>query len=490
MRRLTEELMAPDIPDPLPETKARWQDNNGQMQEGPTLAFPPIRAGKAVSGWISFVNVGAGQYEVSNPMLTGAFNTGNTQIKIDSRFATLLSPAELELTFASQQPGSFMGTIEVHTTAPGHACTSVPLTVKVLGPVVEVAPEQLSFGACKVNDKHAALYKGISRAIMIKNRGNSDVCNANLFIVDGDPPGQFQRRVSDWPSIAPGKSVSTTVSFVPMISGEAHGILVLEFDDGFGLQQRKEIRMVGRGVLPHINALPCPLDFGLVPKGETRKMTVLIENDGEAELELCAVRISESGLTPFWGLEPDGKMWSEKTFASPPQSKTLPPHKTETVTIAYESQRPGLSSSDVLVITSDDPEHKSLEIPLKGASPGQEIAAYPGDGIYFGTNPTNRFRNLVVQNAGTVPLALKCVRLGQYVIATGNPTDNVRPAPAKDFAVRQTPQPLPTLAVGATLTIQVEFLSSSPGIYRNILVIESNAIEHPALSLNLDATIE
>jgi len=110
---------------------------------------------------------------------------------------------------------------------------------------------------------------------------------------------------------------------------------------------------------PHIQVDPSPVDFGIVPAGESSAQIITMSSLGDATLNVTAMQIG-SGRETFSLLEPVVGSFEPDSFAE--------------LTITYTSD--GSETSGDLQILSNDPDSPNLTVPLLA---GAEVIPDTGD---------------------------------------------------------------------------------------------------------------
>lgn len=108
---------------------------------------------------------------------------------------------------------------------------------------------------------------------------------------------------------------------------------------------------------PRIQATPSSLDFGIVPTGQTRDLTLTVRNTGSGDLHVSSISIP----SPF-------------SIVAGGAPAVLPPGTSREVTIRFSSAAAGSETASA-IIASDDPSQPNLSVSLSaaGSASTQEI---------------------------------------------------------------------------------------------------------------------
>jgi MYXO-CTERM domain-containing protein len=221
--------------------------------------------------------------------------------------------------------------------------------------------------------------------------------------------------------VAPGESLSLSVTFAPTAFGEASGSLSLTSNAS---GDPSTVTLSGRGLAPRMVVTPASLDLGSVNVGRTSTaQKVTVSNTGDTALVLTGVSLSGAAAGDF------------ATTASPLE---LAPGASSSFLVTFSPTAVGARSAR-LTLLSTDPQAPGIEVALSGVgtSPVLELSAASLDfgGVRVGKSPGER--TLTVKNTGTGPLTLTSASVSgtsatrfsvaisslPYVIPAGGGTD-------------------------------------------------------------------
>ena len=156
---------------------------------------------------------------------------------------------------------------------------------------------ELDFGQIRVG------VTGRSRTIGIKNIGNDEPVSITAIYLDEENCvgfSTFQIIADPIPSEASPVELNLDnvpytfdISYAPDGIGEDVCTLIIESDSDDPNQQPVEITLRGEGISSGMEVLPSPLDFGVVPVGETKDITVTVTNRSEASIHINGANMTD-----------------------------------------------------------------------------------------------------------------------------------------------------------------------------------------------------
>ncbi len=205
-------------------------------------------------------------------------------------------------------------------------------------------------------------------------------------------------------------------------------------------------RIEGRDGLapPVVEVTPGTLDFGSLEGGEVASATVTVRNAGEPTSVLAVDGVRIEGPGAF-------------SFVEEPGTFSLPSDARRSFGIVFAPATPAEHLGD-LVVSSDDPEHPELRVPLIGNGLHPELQITP-DPLDFGAVPVgcDAEGTLTLRNIGTWPLTL------DSVVEEGEGMS----------LVESVVTPL-TLARGGEQVLHVRFAPTSAGAFSGTLRVHSD----------------
>lgn len=388
----------------------------------------------------------------SGVTITGTNFTGVTSVK-----------------FANNVTAGFMivNSTTLETAVPTNAVTG-PITISKSGcsdvntppftvvprPAIEVSQLNLAFGSVNTGNR-------ASLPLMIRNAGNARLAvgsvtsNNPQFTTSLDIPGF---------GLDPGQSLKVTVSFAPTSGGPKAATLSINSNDP--VRPIVTVPMTGTGLTPVIDVSPVPLAFGDVKLAQAKDLVLTLRNTGTAALKVTSIASSNAQFAPTRFLEKPSN-----NLLSLPMS--IAAGNSVEVTVRF---RPAFvpssvgSQSGVLSIDSNDPTRAHLDVALTGRGLGPLLTS-PGS-LSFGT--------VSICSASPVILPLTLTNTGNDQLGlTALSIDN----PA--FTIVQKPTLPLLLAPGASIQVNVGFATRNVGQQIGHLLVGSNAVNNPGLSVLL-----
>jgi hypothetical protein len=218
--------------------------------------------------------------------------------------------------------------------------------------------------------------------------GTVTVTAAKALTLTGiSAPAPFSVTAPTLPrSLAKGQQLSVPVSFTPTTPGPASGTLTFATDAGTAA-----FDLHGRATADGLAADPPTLDFGEVPTGAGKDLTVNISNTGTTPTTITGVAVPDAPFT---------------TGALPAAGLTLAPGAAVAVSVSYRPSAPGSDGSALTV----DSDHGSVTVPVAGSavSGSPELTVTPNP-LSFGSVPigTTGSASFDIRNTGNVTLTLR-----------------------------------------------------------------------------------
>ncbi|MDX6201629.1 MAG: hypothetical protein QOJ83_1129 [Frankiales bacterium] len=259
--------------------------NNGRVyigtRDGKVLAYGRPTTSSLNGSPTDFGNVDLGSTGSKNVTVTAARSTTITAISTSAPFG--VTPPSLPVTLNAGDtltvPVSFTPTVAGGADASLSFVTSagtVPFDVHGNGtqPGLGATPTTLAFGTVPTG-----AYK--TQSVSISNTGTSAVTITGSTA----PSGAF--AATGFPAVgstlAPGASVSVSVTYTPATAGSDTGSLGVASSAG-----NVTVPLTGSAVTgsAHLSITPNPLDFGSVVVGQSKTQTFTIANTGNIQLTL------------------------------------------------------------------------------------------------------------------------------------------------------------------------------------------------------------
>ncbi len=222
-----------------------------------------------------------------------------------------------------------------------------------------------------------------------------------------------------------GEEVVVTLRFVPTEAGDKFARLYVETNTG-----QAEVQLYGRAVAPGVALSAQTLNFGSLPVGRSREMSLSITNTGTAPLVVYSVKVEGEDAEMFR---------ADNTVGF-----TLQPGASQTVRVTFTPLSSGLKYAFLRFVTD---EYGVISATLMGIGGAPEISV--ASTLDFGEVTPNSFRELqlTVTNNGDAPL-----EISEALIV----------GPAQDEFNIQTPTPI-LIASGSTGMLTIRFAPTTGG---------------------------
>jgi hypothetical protein len=260
-------------------------------------------------------------------------------------------------------------------------------------------------------------------------------------------------------AVGPDSTCTVDVTFTPVASGAASGVLSFESNDP---SSPLSVALTGSTPVPGIGLAPAAVNFGNQPSGTTSgSQPITVTNTGGAALHVSAVSVT--GTNP-----------AEFTQTSNCAGTTLAPGAACTANVAFAPTTSAARSAN-LSITSDAPASPhTVALSGTGTPPAPAVAFSPTS-LAFGNQTTgtrSATQSITVRNTGNANLNVTNVALGGT-----NPGD---------FAQANTCAGA-TVAPTGTCTLTLSFAPTANGARSAVLSMTDNAPASPHV-MNLTGT--
>lgn len=409
------------------------------------LGFGQVQLGSSGSLEVSVRNIGTAPLTVARVALAAGtpacFSvsprdwTGSIEPSASQTFAVSFVPVET---------GESRGTLEIESDDADEALLAVALSgsgAPIPAPEIDVAPLALHFGEVMVGSTS-------SLAFTIRNVGTSGLALSRVALGSGTTTAFAVVEAPSGTTLAPGASVSMSVTYTPVDAvSDSRTVRVESNDDD---EPEVVVSLSGTGIpvpVPDVDVTPTSLAFGDVMVGSAKDLTVAVRNTGSASLAVTSIALAP-GASP------------EFAIVSGAASGLIAPSSSLTVRVRYA---PADTSADsaTLRIASDDPDEPMVAVSLSGRGtpvPVPEVTVSPvslafGD-LVVGQSATLSF---TVRNDGTASLAVSRIALGAgtssaFAIVSGPASVDLAPGASAGVSVAYRP----TAAVSSTGTVVVE----------------------------------
>jgi uncharacterized cupredoxin-like copper-binding protein len=313
--------------------------------------FGPVEIGFKVTKKLPVTNIGTDTLMIDAIYFTGEGKSAYT-CDFESRLAIPPdSMHKIRVNFMPDDTGDFDAAINFNSDDP-----EVPLKkVCMRGQgfedlydieIVNLDTDTLGFGRVKLDSDS-------SFSLSLRNKGNQSREIMAAYVV-GEGRDAFSCGFSSEFIIEPGSARELDITFSPRDTIGYTAKLVIKSDDQFS--KKKEIYLKGKGfqnvpVLAFSNLDKDTLDFGEVEAGLGKSGNIEIMNEGNAELNITAMYITD----------PDKRYFSTDFY----EEFSLDPGASNTIKIRFEPDS-NLVYIARLIVQSNDPYSGKKEIFLKG----------------------------------------------------------------------------------------------------------------------------
>lgn len=319
------------------------------------------------------------------------------------------------------------------------------------GPDIAVDPDAFHFGEVPIG-----LWR--DRAFVVSN--SDSVASLVVFATElgGEDAGQF--AIVDGGGgyiLAPLESRLVTIRFQPTSLGPKTAVLRLDNNDPVDTPFDVPISGIGLGA-PDITVSLTTVPFDDVPVGSTETRTVILTNQGAAELVVTSLELTGANASLF-SLR-DGTIG----FSVPPQAW-------DTLTIRFTPRSAG-DKNALLRVFSNDPDESLIELSLVGRGVSAGIGVDLPAGIDFGEVIVGDFvdASLLVSNTGLANLFVDSL--------------SVEGSGASQFLVTDLRAPF-TVQPGEREALTLRFFPTAGGAHVATLSLFSNDLERPRLDIPL-----
>ncbi len=298
------------------------------------IVWDSLEVGTSDNEMLLVKNVGYGPLTVSDIISTNApiFTASPTNFTVE--------PGELMVvaaTFSPTDEGFFEGTLQVFSDDPENEQVDVPVsgTGYIAKPIIVVDPMEITFDTTNVGEITTDTLT-ILNAGLLTLEISSIASTVEAFTVDTQSL-----------TLEPGDSSKVIVTFNPLEMMAYEGEIQILSNDPDNEQTDVMVQGYGYQPLPAINVTPAEIDFDTVAIGYSASETVVIENNGDATLEVSNIECDND------------------VFTVDIQSATIEPGESENVEVTFAPLVEG-DYTGTLQIESNDPEANVVLVSLSG----------------------------------------------------------------------------------------------------------------------------
>ncbi len=267
------------------------------VAEPPSLDFGMRTLGEPATLELQLRNDGdPGAIRIALPKVAGPYSWAASD-RSPGPWVLSDRPLDLEVSFASDQPGTFAGTLDFTIEAEGEGSLVVPLLAMVAEPTpcgLDVYPSEIAFGAVSAARSH-------QRQLILDNRRGEDDCLVWGIGLDpgGDPAFTLPGLKETSLVVEARRSRAIEILYQPRGAAEAPERTSLILHRANEAAARLEIPVHALPVALDLFALPESIDFGIVPLGARVYLGFDVGNRGG----LAAAIVGADGPPGPFGIE-------------------------------------------------------------------------------------------------------------------------------------------------------------------------------------------
>ncbi|MBU54742.1 MAG: hypothetical protein CL920_39095 [Deltaproteobacteria bacterium] len=311
-------------------------------------------------------------------------------------------------------PSSGLLRIVSDSTIPAEGKLDIPLLTQLNNQRLTLTPNPANFGGLEEGQEKEieVVGKNEGRAVLNIEKIEKDASTSPAFTFpDGLPTTPLE--------VKPGESFKFKIKFIPTQRKPDLGAILFTCKGGCAPEDpnpnnRKDpytLPLSGTIAVPSIEVTPQQIDFGFVASGTTVSKTFKIKNNGGAELNISQITF---------------KPGSSGAFIMPTlENIDIAPGASKQVAVQY---RPSIviENKGAVVIESNDPSRKSVEVQLNGKVSAPKIQVTPTK-LAFGKAPVKKILCVTIANVGDQPLEVSPAQ----IVAGSSPEFTLEKAPAK-----------------------------------------------------------
>ena len=420
------------------------------VAEPPTVDFGLVPTDFTVTGVAVLRNLSTEPVTVTEFRFSGDpdFQDGGTPVPLVIPGG---ATATVDLKYVSTHLLDAKGTLTVVHDSVRHPTLDIPLTGVGGGAKLCVAPLLLEFG------KHAVGTRTDSQVTVRNCGGPGDVFTVDSATLLAGAGSQFQLGAVAYPvTLVTGASVTIPVSFVPTTSGDVIEQLQIVTSLAGGTVNVQLQSTAAASAPCNLQVTPSAIDFGTVVPGSQSLLGAKVLNAGADVCILQQLTLTDTGGNRF-GL-PAGSI----------VALSMAPGEYFTFEVQFTAPlAPGTFNGMVTVNGTSQPP---ISLPLTASVAATCLTANPGYVDFGIASPVcpAATRQINVVNGCSSP-----VTVNSAVIGAGS-TDG-------EFLFALAPPVPQTLAPGAGLTLDVEYLAQVPGLNLSPLYIDNSLFAPPLL---------
>ncbi|MCB9639647.1 MAG: choice-of-anchor D domain-containing protein [Myxococcales bacterium] len=323
-------------------------------------------------------------------------------------------------------------------------------------PEIDVSPTNIIYQAIPVG-------KESIKQALIRNKGQVPLTIREISVLNESGGKAFDipedKKLTLPLTLAPDETATLFLRYAPQSAGVARGdVRILSDaknvdDDGYN-----HIKLASSLVSAELIANPNPLDFGEVPPGDTKILSTILSNKGQADLMV-------SGLEFVSNSAQELAIVSQITFPA-----KIEPGKDLEVQISYSPK--GVRVDEIL-IAKNDTGRPNYEIRIVGQRAAPKIEVDPNLLTFTNLLGTKETKTFTIRNVGGQDLEVTALAM-----ATGS---------SQDFSLLNPPSLPFTLKAQEEVKVDVEYHSQDIQDDQGAVEITSNDPDSPTVRVSLQA---
>lgn len=323
-------------------------------------------------------------------------------------------------------------------------------------PEIELIPNNIIFQAIPVG-------KETIRQALIRNKGQVALTVREISVLNEAGGKAFSIPEGKLPTlplrIEPNGTATLSIRYAPQSSGVARGnVRILSDAKNVDNDGYNKITLASSLVSADILATPNPLDFGDVPPGDTKILSTILSNKGQADLtisELSFVSNASQELAIVTQIQFPLKIEPGKDFD---------------LQISYSPKGPRI---DEILIVKNDTSRPNYEIRIVGQRAAPKIQVDPALLTFTNLLGTKDTKTFLIRNVGGQDLEISGLAL-----AAGS---------SQDFSLKNPPTTPFSLKAKEEIKVEVQYHSQDIQDDQGAVEIKSNDPDSPTVRVSLQA---
>ena len=425
------------------------------------VAFPDVAIGDSDQIDVTVTNSGTADLEI--PAMGVSTPDAPFAIATDGCSGMTVAPmgtCTISISFTPTDADVAMGSFDISSNDPNEPTVTVNLSGAGAEPNIVVSPLNLVFPSIVSGETQV-------RSVIVANQGTADLVIGMIDAMSIAAPFTLSSDTCSSMTLAPAATCELMVEFAPAMAGDFTDDYVIPSND----RDEPSVAAMITGTAtaapePFITVDPAELGLGEVIVSAMNMGTIMVINDGSADLTVSGVSIAGDNAAEF---------------SQTSDCATLAPDATCTITVTFAPADVGERSA-VLTIESDGANETQSDVALSGVGVlGPQIDL----SIPSTAEPTLNF------GSGTEPVELdQSINASLMVVSSGSIDAVVSGLAlagpgAAEFSIASETCTQQPLAPMSTCTVEITFAPVTAGDKTATLVVTSNDVDEPEQSAPL-----